>query len=204
VYSIDHVPSRLEKARSIGSVPIDFTKGDPVKQIRKFEKDGVTRTCDCVGFECVDDDLKPAEGVIIQRAIELTSSAGGIGVVGVYLAQDKSKGTPDAQGQRAADIKFPFSDFWFKNLSIQGGIVIGKILAPMLLRLIESGKAKPSFIFTAKYGIEEAQKAYTKFSEHKEIKISLNFPYGEDIDEEYNGKSVKATKTGHRIKRIRV
>jgi threonine dehydrogenase-like Zn-dependent dehydrogenase len=203
VYSIDSVPARLEKARSIGSVPINFTKGDPVQQILKLEPDGVTRTCDCVGFECVNDNLKPDEGIIIQRAVELTTSGGGIGVAGVYLAQDKSRGAPDAQGKRAANIKFPISDFWSKNLRMQAGIVLGRVMAPTLLRLIESGKAKPSFIFTAEYKIEEAQKAYTRFSEHKEIKVSFKFPYNEAIEEEHNG-TAQGDNADRRTKRRRV
>jgi threonine dehydrogenase-like Zn-dependent dehydrogenase len=33
VYVIDRVPGRLEKARELGCVPIDFSKGNPVQQI---------------------------------------------------------------------------------------------------------------------------------------------------------------------------
>jgi threonine dehydrogenase-like Zn-dependent dehydrogenase len=33
VYSVDRVPQRLAKAKSIGAIPIDFSKGDPVTQI---------------------------------------------------------------------------------------------------------------------------------------------------------------------------
>lgn len=34
VYVVDRVPERLAKAKEIGCVPIDFSKGDPVKQIK--------------------------------------------------------------------------------------------------------------------------------------------------------------------------
>ena len=36
VYVVDRVPERLAKAKSIGSIPIDFSKGDAVDQILKL------------------------------------------------------------------------------------------------------------------------------------------------------------------------
>ena len=204
VFNIDHVPERLEKARSIGSIPINFTEGDPVKQILAIQPSGVQRTCDCVGFECVNDDLQPDEGIIIRRAVELTSTSGGIGVIGVYFAEDRSKGTPLAQGKRIADIRFPLCDFWTKNLSMQTGAVDSKVLAPMLLGLIESGRAKPSFIFTAELGIEDAMEGYTAFSEHKEIKVAFKFPYDDDSLKTKSDGAAEANGTSHRAKRRKV
>lgn len=88
VYSIDHVPMRLEKARSIGAIPIDFTKGDPVAQITKFEPRGVDRACDCVGFECIDAKGKNVVNEVLTNCINITKPFGGIGVIGVYSPQD--------------------------------------------------------------------------------------------------------------------
>jgi glutathione-independent formaldehyde dehydrogenase len=48
------VEARHEKATSIGAIPIDFSKSDPVAQIMKFEPIGVDRACDCIGYECMD------------------------------------------------------------------------------------------------------------------------------------------------------
>jgi threonine dehydrogenase-like Zn-dependent dehydrogenase len=175
VFSIDHVTSRLEKARSIGSIPIDFTKGDPVKQILAIEPNGVTRTCDCVGFECVNDKLEPDEGIIIQRAVELTSTNGGIGVAGVYLSEDRSKGAPLAQGKRSASVKFPISDFWTKNLSMQAGIVSSTVLAPTLLGLIESGRAKPSFVLLPNLESKRLKKHIRRSRSIKRLRYPSNF-----------------------------
>jgi len=202
VFSIDHVHSRLEKARSIGATPINFTKGNPVAQILALEPNGVTRTCDCVGFECVNDALQPDEGIVLRRAVELTANGGGIGVIGVYFAEDRSKGTPLATGRREADVRFPISDFWTKGLSMQAGPVNSKVLAPTLLGLVESGRAKPGFVFTAEIGIEEAQEAYTAFSDHKEVKVAIVFSHGEEFERELNG-SAEANGFGHRAKRRR-
>ena len=85
VYSIDHVSQRLEKAASIGAIPINFRHSDPVDQIMKLEPGGVNRSCDCCGYECVNGDLKPQQD-IIRNAVRVTASHGGIGVIGAYIA----------------------------------------------------------------------------------------------------------------------
>lgn len=92
VYVIDHVPVRLAKAKEIGAVPIDFTKGNAAQQILKLEPNGVDRSCDCCGFECVNERLDPQENYIINNAVTATTRGGGIGIVGVYIAQDKAPG----------------------------------------------------------------------------------------------------------------
>lgn len=91
VYSVDRVPLRLAKAQSIGAIPIDFSKGDPVAQIMRLEPNGVDRSCDCVGFECVDATGKNVENLVINWAINVTRAFGGIGVIGVYTVADLRK-----------------------------------------------------------------------------------------------------------------
>ncbi|KXH66558.1 alcohol dehydrogenase GroES-like domain-containing protein [Colletotrichum salicis] len=53
VYGVDHVPMRLEKAASIGAVPINFMDSDPVQQILAYEPGGVIRAVDAVGMEAI-------------------------------------------------------------------------------------------------------------------------------------------------------
>ncbi|KAH9205911.1 hypothetical protein DL95DRAFT_375740 [Leptodontidium sp. 2 PMI_412] len=91
VYSVDRVPERLAKAKSIGAIPIDFSKGDPVAQILKREPKGVDRACDCIGYECVDAKGKNVGNIVLTQAINVVRSGGGIGVIGVYLPQDPRK-----------------------------------------------------------------------------------------------------------------
>lgn len=93
VYSVDHVPERLEKAKSIGAIPINFSDGDPVAQILKFEPNGVDRSCDCVGFECVNADGKNIENLVLTQAVNITRTGGGLGIIGVYTPKDSSKHT---------------------------------------------------------------------------------------------------------------
>jgi threonine dehydrogenase-like Zn-dependent dehydrogenase len=91
VYSIDHVPERLARAKSIGAIPINFAHGDPVAQILKLEPNGVDRSCDCCGFECINADGENVENIIITQAIKITRAYGGIGLVGEYIPHDIGK-----------------------------------------------------------------------------------------------------------------
>jgi len=111
---VDRVPQRLAKAKSIGAIPIDFTDGDPVAQILRLEPDGVDRSCDCVGYECVNaEGVNIGNTVIVQAVsahsigsgvliplynanynclqINVTRSGGGIGLIGVYSPIDAGK-----------------------------------------------------------------------------------------------------------------
>ena len=36
VYVVDQVPERLQKAKEIGCIPIDLSRGDPAEQIKKL------------------------------------------------------------------------------------------------------------------------------------------------------------------------
>ena len=91
VYSIDHVPERLARAKSVGAIPINFAHGDPVEQILKLEPNGVDRSCDCCGFECINAEGENVENLIITQAVALTRAGGGIGLIGVYTSNDLGK-----------------------------------------------------------------------------------------------------------------
>lgn len=178
VYSIDHVPARLDKARSIGAVAVDFTEGGlPSEQILRLAPDGVTRVCDCVGYECVNERLEPDQGFILNEAVKMASDGGGIGVAGVYLAQPKSKGAPRAE-TISPDLTFPMTKFWQKSLSMKGGIVDIPGIAPTLFELIKTGVARPGFIVSKEYvGLGHAAEAYRRFDQHLETKVLFKFPW---------------------------
>ncbi|KAL2871624.1 glutathione-independent formaldehyde dehydrogenase [Aspergillus lucknowensis] len=168
VYVVDHVPSRLEKAASIGAIPIDFTKHDPVEQILRKEPRGVRRSIDCVGFECVNSKLEPEENIVFNNCIKVTEATGGIGLTGVYPPHPgKSAGTPLAT-EKQGEFPVLVGLLWFKGLSLRGGVAEIQRLQPMLQKLIESGKAKPSFIIgEVLHSLEEVPRAYERFSSKK-------------------------------------
>ncbi len=205
VYSIDHVQARLDKAASIGAIPIDLTKGDASAQIIALEPGGVPRVADAVGEECVNTHLKPQENYILQEAIKMASVDGGIGVIGVYFNTG-----PDSPGQPRAstiptDIAINYSAAWSKNLTIKGGVVPCNDVLPTLLPLIASGRAKPAFVFSTEIGIDDAPKGYERFDKHLETKVAIRFPW-EWEGTQKNGRTAESdvSATGGRRKRRRV
>ncbi|OQE39920.1 hypothetical protein PENCOP_c006G01574 [Penicillium coprophilum] len=174
VYSIDSVQDRLDLAVSIGAIPINFTKGEPSAQILAREPGGVQRTVDCVGEECVNEKLKPDQSFVITQAIKCTCVNGGLGVVGVHFAEPNSTGVQRGD-TISPNMTFPITLFWKKNMSIRGGVVDSKLFVGPLLELLKSGIANPGFVFSSIIDLEEAPKAYHRFSEHLETKVMIKF-----------------------------
>lgn len=88
---MDHVPARLAKAKSIGAIPINFNDGPADAQIMKLEPDGVDRSVDCVGFECVNSQGENDETLVVTQALNVTRPFGGFGLIGVYVPHDLGK-----------------------------------------------------------------------------------------------------------------
>ncbi|KKY16942.1 putative alcohol dehydrogenase superfamily zinc-containing [Diplodia seriata] len=176
VYSIDCVPARLSRAAAIGAVPIDFSASDPVAQILAREPNGVRRAVDCVGMEAVSANGTLDPAIVTRQMVAVTGAQGGIGQIGVWMAQNATAAAPNAN-EIDPDVAFPLSDFFTKGLSFRSGVVDPKERAPELVRLIEDGKASPaSVIETAVIGIEEAPEYYRRFDRHEEIKVFIRFP----------------------------
>ncbi|KAH7379563.1 hypothetical protein BKA66DRAFT_466285 [Pyrenochaeta sp. MPI-SDFR-AT-0127] len=181
VYVVDYVKSRLEKARELGAIPIDFTKGNAATQILKKEGNGlgVDRSCDCCGYECVNEQLKPQQNAIINDMINVTIPGGGIGIVGVYIAQTSAPGRPEAS-KISPTLEFPMTAFWSKGLSIKAGIVNPMALAPQLVELIKSGRANPGSVVSSVIDIEKVPEGYERFEKHLETKVVIRFRWEDD------------------------
>lgn len=176
VYSIDHVPMRLEIAERMGAIPINFYETDPVQQILEYEPSGVKRAVDCVGMEAVNREGDIDEGIVISNMLAVTAQGGGIGQVGVYIPTANGPGAPLGSNLNT-NVTFSASDFFIKGLSFQSGIVDPLPLAGQLVDLIASGKANPAeYISTASVSIEEAPEYYRRFSDHEEVKVYFRFP----------------------------
>ncbi|KAK3629684.1 hypothetical protein LTR56_017890 [Elasticomyces elasticus] len=174
VFSIDRVGDRLNRAASIGAIPIDFSHDDPVVQIKAYEPHGVSRSVDCVGMEAVNAHNHKDEGVVMRNMIDVTASGGGIGQIGIYHAQNSTPGAPLAS-TISPKIVFPISDFWLKGLSYRAGVVDPKPLGGMLLGLISNDRAFPNFINSSVISIEEAPEYYKRFDAKEEIKVYIRF-----------------------------
>jgi len=188
VYVVDYIPERLRKAKKIGAMPIDFTKGDPVDQIRTIKagnpantgKDammsGVMCGIDAIGYQ-VRDRKNPREEnptQIIDDLVRLVNPTGHLGIIGVFLPEDPGAPTDDG---KQGNFMIPWGKIWINGLTIGTGVTPVKKHALNLRDLIITGKAKPSFIVSHRIPIEDAPEAYQKFDERYDgyTKVVIKF-----------------------------
>jgi len=178
VYVVDGIAERLAKAEEIGAIAIDFTRGEPCKQIAKIrggnplvrgalrpgeeKMSGVMCGIDAVGYQARGfanpDKEKPTQ--VIEELVHVVNPTGRIGIVGVYFEDDPGGVDADAkQGQ----FKLPLGAFFEKGLSIGMGQTPVKKYNAYLRDLIIAGRAKPSFIISHRLNLDEAPRAYQKF-----------------------------------------
>ncbi len=174
VYVVDRVEDRLFLAAAIGAIPINLARGDPSAQILAKEPNGVQRVVDCVGEEAVNSAGAPDEGFIISQAVAMTAYHGGIGIVGVYNAQNRSAGTP-LGASVSPTITFPITPFWIKSITIGSGIVDARAYQQQLYQLVSTGRANPGFIISNSFNVEDAPQAYSRFDQKLESKVLLTF-----------------------------
>lgn len=192
VYVVDRIPERLQKAKSIGAIPINFAETDPVEEILKREPNGVDRSCECCGYECEDTNGKNVENVTLRWCVTVTRPFGGIGVGGVYLPPtiglfhqnlaDPTTNIKTDPKDPDGFLNFPIGEWWTKSISMKGGIVDTRRYQNVLQVLIESGKAKPSFVFDKRFRLKDAKKAFKMFAKREIIKPYFTVDGGDDTD----------------------
>lgn len=179
VYVVDSIPERLEKAREMGAIPVDFSQGDPVEQIFKLRKKnkaiqdslrpgeekmkGVDCAIDAVGYQSRDDDDPKKEKAtqVLENCVKVVNPTGGIGMIGVYIAPD-----PGAKGDAKNGIfPFPIAEFFDKGITMGSGQAPVKKYNEYLRDLIVNGRAKPSQIVSHHIEIDDAPGAYEKFDQ---------------------------------------
>lgn len=175
IYSVDYVQERLDLARSRGAIPINFRDADPVEQIMALEPNGVTRSIDAVGYEQVNRNLTVQSDVMTRNMLAVTSPGGGMGTVGVYNML--SPNTPEAPRASSVEtnMRFSLADFFFNELTWQAGPSNPLELAPYLVNLVSSGAARPGFIVSDVFSIEDAPEAYRRFERHEVTKAIIAF-----------------------------
>jgi len=162
VYVVDRVPERLAKAKEIGCIPIDFSKGDAVKQILDIRGGKeVDRGVDAVGYQAMSGDGKSEQpNAVLEALIRVVRPTGGLGIPGLYVPSDP--GAPDSASAKGY-ISFPFGKLFEKGLSLATGQCNVKSYNRYLRDLIIAGKAKPSFVVSHNLSLNEAADAYDKF-----------------------------------------
>ena len=173
VYAIDRIQQRLDLAESIGAIPIDYRNGDAVAQIMAREPGGVARSIDAVGFEARSANGTIDENIVLNQTLQVTQINGGIGVLGIYSAQNNAPGRPRSESL-SAELAFNRTAAFNKNILWRAGAVDARMLAPQLLQLINTG-ATPGYIVSAEINITEAPAYYQRFSDWEESKVVIRF-----------------------------
>jgi threonine dehydrogenase-like Zn-dependent dehydrogenase len=121
--------------------------------------EGADRGCECVGYQC---SCKGHEvpNLTMNNLVKSVRATGGIGVVGVFVAEDpKSEDKLMQKGQLA----FDFGTMWMKGQHIATGQANVKAYNRKLRDLIAADKAKPSVIVSHELPLEKAPEGYEHF-----------------------------------------
>jgi glutathione-independent formaldehyde dehydrogenase len=178
VYVIDGIAERLAKAEEIGAIAIDFTQGEPCKQIAKIrggnalargalrpgeeKMSGVMCGIDAVGYQArsFENPDKENPNQVIEELVHVVNPTGRIGIVGVYFPEDP--GGVDGAAKKG-QFTLPLGDIFDKGITIGTGQTPVKRYNAHLRDLIVAGRAKPSFIVSHRLKLDEAPSAYKKF-----------------------------------------
>jgi glutathione-independent formaldehyde dehydrogenase len=162
---VDTHKDRLKLVEKIGAIAIDNSDGTCVDQILDLtDGQGADRGCECVGYQCCDHKGHEVPNLTMNNLVQTVRPTGGIGVVGVFVAED-----PGAKDKLAkhGQIAFDFGQFWMKGQHIATGQANVKAYNRKLRDLIAAGKAVPSFIVSHELPLTKAPEAYQHFDERK-------------------------------------
>lgn len=94
VFVIDRQPDRLALAEKLGATPVDDSKGDAVDQIMEATRgEGADRGVEAVGYQAHGPSGEEEPGTTINSLVAAVRPTGGIGVVGVFVPEDRPRRT---------------------------------------------------------------------------------------------------------------
>lgn len=167
VFSVDRVKERLDKAKQIGAIPINFDQGDPVQQIKdQTDGEGTDKGVDAVGYQAVVKDAHHEEpATVLNALVQTIRPTGMLGVPGLYVPSDP--GGPDPNAKQGL-LLVAIGKFFEKGLRMGTGQCNVKRYNRQLRDLIIAGRAKPSFVVSHEVPLDQAPQAYDKFDKRIE------------------------------------
>jgi len=173
VYSVDHVKERLDKAASIGAIPINYDKGDPVEQIKSLRNGkGTDKGIDAVGYQATSAGSSAAGGeqdevpnIVLNQLIEVVEPTGSLGIPGLYVPSDPGGVN---EGAKKGALSINFGKLFEKGLKLGTGQCNVKQYNAQLRDLIIAGKAEPSFVVSHDVPLNDAAEAYKKFDRRED------------------------------------
>ena len=162
VFAVDRVKERLDKAKEIGGIPINFDRGDPVEQIKgQTDGEGTDKGVDAVGYQAVVSGGKQEDApAVLNAIIQTVRPTGAIGIPGLYVPSDP--GGAD-EHSRQGMLRMAFGKLFEKGLRLGTGQCNVKRYNRQLRDMIIAGRARPSFVVSHEVRLEEAPAAYEKF-----------------------------------------
>jgi glutathione-independent formaldehyde dehydrogenase len=167
VFVVDRIKERLDKAKEIGAIPINFDQGDPVQQIKdQTGGEGADKGVDAVGYQAVTKGAQKEEpATVLNALINSVRPTGMLGVPGLYVPSDP--GGPDASAKQGL-LMVAIGKMFEKGLRMGTGQCNVKRYNRQLRDLIIAGRAKPSFVVSHEIPLEQAPQAYEKFDKRIE------------------------------------
>jgi threonine dehydrogenase-like Zn-dependent dehydrogenase len=169
VIAIDRLPERLELARSLGAITVDYSEEDlSVLTALKDLTGGVgpDACIDAVGLEAHSSDLQGIYDVVkvallmetdrpavLRQAIQAVRKGGTLSIPGVY------GGMLD---------KVPFGAAFGKGITMKMGQTNMHTYMKPLLERIEKGQIDPSYIISHRITLDDAPEMYTVWRDKKE------------------------------------
>jgi threonine dehydrogenase-like Zn-dependent dehydrogenase len=169
VIAIDRLPERLELARSLGAITVDYSEEDVsvLTALRDLTGGTGPDACiDAVGLEAHSSDLQGIYDVVktalmletdrpivLRQAIQAVRKGGTLSIPGVY------GGLLD---------KVPFGAAFGKGITIKMGQTNMHTYMKPLLERIEEGQIDPAYIISHRISLEEAPEMYKVWRDKKE------------------------------------
>ena len=101
----------------------------------------------------------------MNNLVKAVRATGGIGVVGVFMPKDPGGADEFA---KKGEIAFNIGEYFSKGLRIGSGQANVKAYNRRLSKLIQAGKASPSFLISHELPLQRAAEGYANFDARKE------------------------------------
>ena len=163
----------MDKAASIGAIPINYDEGDPVEQIKSMRNGkGTDKGIDAVGYQATSAGSSAAGGeqdevpnIVLNQLIEVVEPTGSLGIPGLYVPSDPGGVN---EGAKKGALSINFGKLFEKGLKLGTGQCNVKQYNAQLRDLIIAGKAKPSFVVSHDVPLKDAAEAYKKFDRRED------------------------------------
>jgi glutathione-independent formaldehyde dehydrogenase len=166
VFSVDRVPNRLRLAERIGAVPVDYSRADPVEQIKDATNgQGTDKGVDAVGYQATVREGEEQPAMVLNTLVEAVRPTGRLGVVGLYVTQDP--GAPSDEAARG-QLLFAMGRMFEKGLRMGTGQANVKAYNTQLRDMIINGRAEPGFVVSKELPLDQAPDAYARFDAREE------------------------------------